>query len=742
MAGLLAPALLAAGLGLVGANSKLNDNDQTDKKYSKDEYNKRQGKDDPADHLLGDLLRTAKLRTWGSSAATYRSKLIQAGKTGVPLQQAMRKALQALANDAKPTAKNQIRDVLDLKADQFIDFFNALPAREPEFSSPSAALAGNATINSDKEVRSLLKKTIGKARSYADYDYEEKSEAARAAAAPPADAPPASGYQQGDIADGILSKGKTILDGIWSMGGRDPQKKAEESEAIRAPFWSMGSREPPQSLAQEKAAEEKAGALIPDEGSGPENFQPVADNTIPTADPPSSLPASQTAVPTPQMNQTANYTYIRAPSTRYFYFEDGDVKVMTNDAALQAVRQVLSPKRMAKLEARAAARPIEDSFDFYKDFVSRGNPNVHKLSEADFDLHKDALKKYAEEINRDNKLRTAAGFKTKQEQADFAQANIRIPFKLDREGKPLAFERSMFERARKSFEGLKDGVSDLFSGLLGDDDDPTPLITPENYKEYFDRKYNRQVDFVVSGGGPNAVALPLGEFRKRFPDADPFSFRDGPPPKTFSPVELLLRENNEEHGGIPPWERPVEPEALPMPGHMEGIYERNGLPLPSLVPQARDFGALDPNRRPVFDADRGLAGAAMDVGLYAARGVASFVGYQLFGSNPAASALFNSVYSNLPNALEFIDQSRGYSEQIGAQIAQRAIQGLVATTQAPAAHATQILNPLDTQSDGDRVSVQVQDVFAQDRRGSNSVDQSREAFQNWFRDANSPFAVY
>ncbi len=728
MAGLIAPALLAAGLGLVGANSALNDTNDTEKKFTPDEFKKRQGKEDVSDTSLGDLLRTAKLRTWGSAIGVYRSKLIQSGKTGVALQQAVRKGLQALANDANPAAKNQIRDVLDLKASEFQNFFNALTVTESEFSPSTQQLAGNARIKGDKGVRSLLKKVVEKKGAGQNgYDYETPS-------VPEKKEEDESGWL-GSLGSAIGTAGSAIAGGVSSAASAVADRVAADlAEAKRSKAEYIARKEQagrPQTLEQEKAAEEKAGALIPDEGRGPENDQPIADYTIPIADPPAT-PAviSQTAVPTPQMNQTANYTYIRAPSTRYFYFEDGDVKVFSNDAALQALRQVLSPRRMAKLEARSAALPIEKSFDFYKDLVARDNPNVHKLSEKDFDLHKDALKKYAEEMLEENKILEAAGFKSKKEAHDFYDANLRIPFKLDTLGKPIPLEPSLFDKARQSFEGL-------FSG-----EESTPVITPENYKEYFDRKQNRQVDFVVSGAGPTAVTLPLGEFRKRFPDADPSAFRQGENSHTFSPIELLLRENNPEHGGVPWWEEPREPERQDMPGHLEGVYERNGPPLPPLVPQGRDFGALDPNRRPVFDPQRGLQGAAVDVGLWAARGVASFVGYQLFGSNPAAAALFNSVYSNLPNALEFIDQSRGYSEQIGAQIAQRAIQGLVATTQAPAAHATQILNPLESQTSEDRVSTQVQDVFARNTRGSNGVDQSREAFQNWFRDANSPFAVY
>lgn len=545
MAALLAPALAVAGLGLVGANSLIDDEPKMS--ISSAEWKKR--REDPIDHFAADLLRTAKLRTWGSAIETLEKKLRATERyDALSLQKALRRALILLRNDAKPAAKAQLQAVLDLDDDSFSSFFKNLPSREMEFSSKAAVLPESAKISGDPITRSLLKKfSLSKAyqgQGASGYDYEAK--------APPPGTP----------AD-------------------EPKQEEEKKPVEEEGGWlsSLGSalnsasdyvRRENERVAKLKSPPEK------DEGAGPENFQPIADNTVPTADP---IPAPP--VPTPTLTET-NVVSTEKPQI---------------------------PKGNGESKFVRFIQP-----EGYKNGVVISFPQA-----------KEMVLKMQDEKDR----------------APLQQVWDHMPQEEQ--------ERAVFDAYRKFRPDLKEQTT---------------------------AKFKSGVD--------------------------------------------------------------IQP---PQPGHLVGTYENNE-GVPPIVAPALPEMILDPNQQPQIDLSRVTAGAAWELALSGGRAAASMAAFSLLGYNPAAGVLFNSVFSNLPGALEFLDQSRGYSEQVGARIAQRAIGGLEATTIAPSAHATQILNPLQTQTDGDRVSVQVGDVFSRGVRAGNTVDQSRRAFQNWFRDANSPFAVY
>ncbi len=177
------------------------------------------------------------------------------------------------------------------------------------------------------------------------------------------------------------------------------------------------------------------------------------------------------------------------------------------------------------------------------------------------------------------------------------------------------------------------------------------------------------------------------------------------------------------------------------------VYEPNpntGQPIPTVFsrPVPPPFPVppemiVDPTATPALDLSRVAAAAAWDVAQSFAQGGGAYLAANTFG--PAGALFYNAAFSRLAPALQFLDTTRGYSENVGVAIARDFIRPLVQTSIPPSAHATQILNPLQTQTDTARTSVNVQDVYS--TPAVDGIALGQRDFQSWYVDTFSRFAV-
>ncbi len=111
--------------------------------------------------------------------------------------------------------------------------------------------------------------------------------------------------------------------------------------------------------------------------------------------------------------------------------------------------------------------------------------------------------------------------------------------------------------------------------------------------------------------------------------------------------------------------------------------------------------------------------------------------------NPAVGAVAARMASTFFQTVNKLDQTRGYSEMVGSQVANSIMQGTVKGIDylSPESHAPQILNPIQSITDGTRSSVSVTEAFARSQRSGNQINSMQKDYQNWLRDALSPTAI-
>lgn len=230
-------------------------------------------------------------------------------------------------------------------------------------------------------------------------------------------------------------------------------------------------------------------------------------------------------------------------------------------------------------------------------------------------------------------------------------------------------------------------------------------------------------DLYASGGDIKTVST-LDSFRMMN------KIKNSKPGEVFQlPLEDFLEFS--KYGYVPPKtpEFPVPNIGQPIPT----AFSRPVLP-PYPVPAEI---TVDPNATPALNLSRVAAAAAWDISKLFAQGGGAYLAANTFG--PAAGLFYNAAFSRLAPALDFLDRTRGYSENVGEQISRDFIRPLARTVIPPSAHATQILNPLQTQTDTARTSVNVQDVYA--IPATDGISLGQQDFQSWYLDTYSQFAV-
>lgn len=713
MAALLAPALAIAGLGLVSGNSQIEADEANRKLHPLHAEKPAQTPAPDSLRFLTDFQRTAKHRSWSSALVTLRKKLLETGRyngKSMVLDEDLKKYLERLLPETSAASRAQIKDLLGLDTASFRQFLVAStrPNSEPDFISGTGSGAVNMKVRGDSNARSILKREIaaGSLRGKGEdgYDYDEPLSSRKG----PVEKKEVVSEEKQPAAP--ESSTSSFLGSAWEAVAKVASGVKDGLEQAKAAKQASDD-------AKEVKQEELVGQR--DEGMGPENIQPIADNTIPTASSANPVPPTQKEAIL-QAKATPVAPVSRPPTYTYFRLSRNKLRVV-EPRMIEARMRLTQDEEPGEHDFSWLDAPHSD--EMLMDKAQQMMPGILRLPTEEFNEKQGELPSLFDDVTKAFKsdYPYLADTGTTPEQ----MRDMLIPFSLGPDGKPVALP----EDVRNSLLISKE--ESWFANK-------SPPSTPEEQQQRFDYAVNSRAREYAAKSHGSVYAIPFNEFRRRFPDQNFIDFQ--PIGQTVGPLMKSLYKHNPH---LQDAEAGVSPEiSQPMSGHGVGMYE-NGLP-PLASANAPPEMTLDPSQRPYVDWGRVSAQTAWDVGLNAAQGIGALATAAIFGNNPAAAAVFSSVFSNLPATSRFLDQTRGYSEELGARIAQRVIHVIDTPTVPPAALETQILNPLQTQTVSDRVSTQVQDAFVRgsDSHARNGIDQGREAFQNWFRDANSPFAVY